>query len=130
MSVDFGTDIDCTTSIGSRFKLASGFVNLANAMVRRLITPRGTLDYAPDYGYDVRDWLNHDMGQVAISTIEAAIDAECQKDDRVQTSSSTVVPNVLLQTMTITVAIITAAGPFKFVTTVDKLNAILTSVTS
>lgn len=130
MSVDFGTDIACTTSIGQRFQLVSGFINLANALVRRLITPRGTLDYAPDYGYDVRDWLNHDTGQASMFTLEAAIDAEMQKDERVQSSSSKVVPNRLAQTLTITVSIITAAGPFKFVTSVGNLNAIIVSVTS
>ena len=128
MSVDFGTDIACTTSIGPRFQLASGFINLANALVRRLITPRGTLDYAPDYGYDVRDWLNHDNGQASVFSLEAAIDAECQKDERVQSSSTTVDTSVR-DTLKITVSVITAAGPFRFVTTVDKLNALLVSVT-
>lgn len=130
MSVDFGTDIACTTSIGSRFQLASGFINLANALVRRLITPRGTLDYAPDYGYDVRDWLNHDTGQASMFTLQAAIDAECQKDERVQSSSSTVVPTPSLGILAITISVITAAGPFKFVTNVSNANAVIVSVSS
>lgn len=129
MSVDFGTDIDCVTSIGPRFKLTSGFLNLAKALARRLITPRGTLDYAPDYGYDVRDWLNHDTGQASKFTLQAAIDAECQKDERVRSASSTVDTSVRDQ-LTITVAVDTAAGPFKFVTTVDKLKALIDSVSS
>ena len=129
MSVDFGTDIACTTSIGPRFGLASGFINLANALVRRLITPRGTLDYAPDYGYDVRDWLNHDNGQTSKFTLQAAIDSECQKDERVQIATSTVDTSVR-DTLSITIQVITAAGPFKFVTTIDKVNALIVSVTS
>ena len=124
MSVDFGTDIDCVTSIGPRFKLTSGFLNLAKALARRLITPRGTLDYAPDYGFDVRDWINHDTGQASRFTLQAAIDAECQKDERVQTASSSIDTSVA-NTIGITIAVVTAAGPFRFVTTIDKLNGIL-----
>src|SRR4051812_20722035 len=53
-----GTDIKGIFDTGSMLSLATGLENVGNAMCRRLITPRGALFYDPEYGFDVRSFLN------------------------------------------------------------------------
>src|SRR5262245_4471104 len=87
--VDFGTDIDCQTDHGMSFGLAYGLVNIGNALIRRLITPRGTLAGDSDYGTDIRAYLNDIISDRKLSEIERAAETECLKDPRVQSITAT-----------------------------------------
>ena len=50
------------------------------AIVRRWTTPRGTLYRHPDYGYDVRQWLNDGLDEADLPTIESALAEEAMAD--------------------------------------------------
>ena len=79
---DFGTDIAALGGIGKKFRLVSGVLNYIQAIVRRLSTPRGGLFYAPDYGFDVREFLNETDSLDARFSLEVNVAAECEKDPR------------------------------------------------
>ncbi len=82
----FGVDIDVLTDLNPAFTLARGDRNLANAIGRRLQTPAGKLaDIGddPDYGMDIRSWLNTDLTTTEIAGLENAISDEILKDERI-----------------------------------------------
>jgi len=88
----YGVDIDCLSGVGFVLGIASGLRNLANALGRRLITPRGGLFYDPDYGFDIRSYLNVALTRSKQGELVAGIEDECRKDARVQNVVAQVTP--------------------------------------
>lgn len=136
---DYGLDLSCTFTTSSvimpdastrtfdgfdvteDFATVSGRTLLAEALVRRLVTPRGTLIDDADYGTDVRRWINDDVDdRIIAGTVAAEIDAELQKDERVRRSTTTAsFTNGLLTTTT---SIIDASGPFRLVLRISDVT--------
>lgn len=79
-----GVDIDCLNGHGLSWGLASGARNVANAVGRRLITPRGGLFYDPDYGFDVREYLGVALMRGKLAELIQGVESEALKDIRVQ----------------------------------------------
>src|SRR5207253_1177574 len=79
---DFGADLSALPDLDIRWPLQDGRRNLAEAIARRLQTPRGGLFYAPDYGTDVRSWLNEVLTEDDLFRVKMAVEAECEKDER------------------------------------------------
>jgi hypothetical protein len=85
MSEGYGRDIWCMGSL-SPGRVASESTLVAQALYRRLITPRGMLrggDEEQDYGFDVAQFVGHVDNDVAAAALPALVRAECLKDDRV-----------------------------------------------
>lgn len=61
----------------------AGMDNLEAAILRRLQVPRGGLFYQPDYGLDIRLYLNEALTQKRLYELQALIEAEALKDARV-----------------------------------------------
>jgi phage baseplate assembly protein W len=80
----YGVDIDCLNGHGFVWALASGPRNVANAIGRRLITPRGGLFYDPDYGFDVREYLGVALTRGKLAELIQGVESEALKDVRVQ----------------------------------------------
>lgn len=78
-----GTDVDVVTDIGLSFGLAREQRNLGNALARRLMTPRGGLAYDPEYGTDIRLFLNASLTPAGFANLKSVMVAECEKDPRV-----------------------------------------------
>ena len=81
----FGSDMSCDsdiTALAIELDQNSPLV-VAQAVYRRLITPRTTLVDDPDYGLDVRRFLHRGMSATQFSTIPGQIRNEISKDDRV-----------------------------------------------
>lgn len=87
-TTDLGTDVHVTQDAAPVWGLARGDVNLANAIARRLGTPRGGLFYDPDYGYDLRAHLNQAVTDADMSTIRGAVISEVRKDPRVSSADA------------------------------------------
>lgn len=117
MSVpDLGTDVAGLFDTDAAFSTVSGIANLGRALGRRYITPRGKLDYAPEYGTDLRGYLNDDVSSATVAAaIRADATAEALKDPRVLTVDVTTSFEPAASTLTITVTGTTAAGPFRFI---------------
>lgn len=117
-----GTGIACITSVGPRFSFVSENLCLGQSLVRRLTTPRGALPWAPNDGVDVRSYLNHGSTSQATFSLQRAVRDECEKDERVQSADVAAAFNFGTQTMTLTIGIVTANGPFKLVLLVSQLT--------
>lgn len=127
MATDFGTDLDCGEDLSPTLGLVSGRRALAQAILRRLTTARGTLERHPTYGLDLRGWLSETLDASALLRLQQGIQAQCLEDERVLRAAVSVdgrQPRKLVVRLTLT----TAEGPFRLVIgasqlTVDLLEA-------
>lgn len=86
----YGQDWSCTNDVDPGGLEVSGVLILAQALYRRIITPRGALIYDPNYGFDIRQYLNADVAQGDVARIAFNVDTEFRKDQRVLRSASNV----------------------------------------
>lgn len=123
MTVDFGTDVSTPDAmdIDPMFRLVSGWRGLAEALSRRIITPRGTLLDDPSYGYDVRSRLNDALTPGDLAALPAYIRREFESDERVEGAEVTVA--FARNTLTVRALITTAEGPFRLVLAVSSITA-------
>jgi phage baseplate assembly protein W len=84
----FKTDISAIPDLA--FKPMTRLENLEEALLRRLITPRGGLFYDPEYGLDVREYLNTALSDADRFELETFIALECEKDERVNSATTTI----------------------------------------
>lgn len=130
-----GTDIATPVSdeglldLDPTFALATGRVQLAQAIGRRITTRRGTLAWIgddPDYGIDVRDFLGSDAGPSTAFRIGAAVQAEVLRDERVRgcEASATITDG----TLTLSLRLADADGPFRLVLAVSAVTIDLLKV--
>lgn len=95
MSIPFdpstlGTDLNIALSdYGEVWGLASGLLNLANALVRRLHCDPGGLFYDTDYGYNMLNLLNATLTPAQQQKEQQAAGAEVAKDERVRSCQAT-----------------------------------------
>jgi phage baseplate assembly protein W len=126
---DFGTDLNFIEDIPLNDQLCSGLRNLGNAMARRLITERGSLKYAPDYGTDVREFLNDGMTPPAIAALVAAVQQELESDERILRANVTATDqNLATSSLTMTIQIDTEQGTFPLVLSVSDVTVELLKV--
>ena len=83
--IGYGRDTWCTdTIVLGRF--ASGWLVVAQALYRRLITPRGTLRWGAEesiYGLDLAGFVGAMGEDAAVLALPALVAGELSKDDRV-----------------------------------------------
>ncbi len=92
MSVGFGTDTYAFDTLLTG-RLATGAELVAQALFRRLITSRGTLQDGPDgevYGLDLQDFIGSVGPRNAIDALPDVVRAEMVKDDRVESAEAAV----------------------------------------
>lgn len=94
---------------------------VAEAIARRLITPRGRLVDDPNYGFALSEFVNADLTPADLAQIQAGVQAECVKDQRVRSATATVIlaGAVLIATIVLT----TGNGPFTLVLSVSDVSA-------
>ena len=119
-TINFGHDLACTTDLDPAMAEVDGTLLLGQALARRIQTPRGGLIDDPNYGYDVRSFLNADVDSATIGQIGAKMDAEFLKDERVAKSvtSLTYTAGVITSTTIIT----TNSGPFTLVLAISSVT--------
>jgi phage baseplate assembly protein W len=126
---DYGTDIACYPDLDGFGSLATGRTAVAQALARRLTTPRGSLFYDTNYGTDLRLYLSESFTQEAQSRVKAAVEAECSKDDRVSSCTANVTFNAVARTLKLSITIDLGDGPFAMTVAVTSLTLALLSVT-
>lgn len=125
-----GTDISALPSLGPRFRLLVGPENLAEACARRLMTPRGALHYAPDYGTDLRAFLSEAFTGRTLNRVRAAVEAELRKDRRVNAVSAVATYDAPTESLTVEVVVENDAGPFTLTVRATALTVELLAVES
>lgn len=116
---DFGVDISALPDLD--FRLKSGLPNLAEAIARRYITPRGALWYAPGYGLDLRRYLNEAMTPELLEEMRILVEQEAEKDPRVLLAEARVAlePGHRVR---VALRLETDEGPFDLVLSVDRVS--------
>jgi len=124
MAIDFenplGVDFSGLEDIDANLTLVDGRLGFAQAIYRRLTTPRGRLFYDPEYGIDIRDFLK----QSGFSATQNAriIEAECLKDERTLNVAADVQFDELSEVLTIDIQLEDSAGPFELTIRADALT--------
>lgn len=123
MTTDFGTDINTLDllDLDPYFTEVTGHEGLGQALGRRLVTPRGSLEDDPAYGYDVRVRMNDDDPNVDAIAVEVA--AELVKDERVESASASV--TFMESSLRIVADVLTALGPFRLTLDVSAVSVAL-----
>ena len=80
---DYGSDLACQRDFTDECRTVTGLQLLAEALLRRLTTPRGNLLDDPDYGTDLHEYIALEFTSRNQSRMLADVKAECIKDERV-----------------------------------------------
>lgn len=123
----FGQDLLLGDDVSADMAEVAGIGCLAQDLIHRIETPRGSVFEDPNYGTDLRDYLSKGIDSRELSGLPGVIAAELQKDDRVQRVTvkinSATRDEINFQTI-----VLTAQGPFKFTTSVTQAQALLVEV--
>jgi phage baseplate assembly protein W len=125
MATDFGTDLSLWPDIDPSGATVSGFTCLAQALLRRLTTPRGGLFYDPGYGTDIRGYLGESMTNASAGSIQNAIEREITQDERITSAVVTATINLLASIIVVHITLQTALGPFTLVLAVSSVTVTL-----
>lgn len=127
MSVFYGSDTACLTDLTLIDRQVTDPKTLiAQRLARRLQTPRGALANIgddPNFGWDVRQYLNGKFTTSTTITAQEQIQSECLKDEQVATAKAAV--TLVNGTMTIALSIVSSAGPFTLTMNVNQLTTAL-----
>lgn len=120
---DLGTDISTPggMDLDPMMRTVTGIRALGEALLRRLITPRGTLLDDPTFGYDIRSRLNDGLTAADLAQLRALVVAECERDERVETVSAAVA--IVGSALRVTLTGRSSAGPFRLVLSVSAVTA-------
>jgi phage baseplate assembly protein W len=116
-----GTDISAIPDLNWNTK--SGIANLGEALTRRLGTPRGQLVYDPNYGLDLREWLNQALDATTLAQACIAIGNECLKDERVAACTALISTNEN-GSFDVQITATTTYGPFALVLGVSQIGGV------
>ncbi len=117
---DLGTDVSCVFDATPNMAMVSGRRCLAEAVARRLITPRGRLIGSPNYGFDLTQYLNDDLTAGDLIRIAAGATSEVKNDERVL--AATVSIALAFGVMTVKVLLEDATGPFTLVLSISDVT--------
>lgn len=118
---DLGSDFACYPDMSPTLKVVSGERCLAEHLASRLETPTEGLWYDPNYGTDLRAFVN--QSGVSRSRVASVIQTECKKDERVAEVTAEV--NVTSDTITAFISVTPDdpnASPFVFTLNVSQLT--------
>ncbi len=103
----YGSDISCDSDVAFDVAEVDAFstLALAQAVVRRLDTPRGSLPDDKDYGISIRQYVNKGTTAAEIQSLAGQIKNEIIKDDRVEALTVTVRPSSTGTTLRVELAI-------------------------
>ena len=121
-----GTDLKCIPDL--YFVPVTGYLNLSYAILRRWQTPRGGLFYDPDYGTDLRDWVNQSSAPAGLFRLASSAANEAEKDPRVVSCACQVVYDPNGPGFNVTAQIVTGTGPFALIAGVSQIGVTLLRV--
>lgn len=116
---DYGTDISTRNDLDPTFAQISGVSVELESILREFSTPQGALWWATDYGADLRGLLDAALETKDVKALELTIQRRLLKRDRIEKATAKVTFNFSGRSITVSVAIEGADGPFDFVFTLD-----------
>lgn len=135
MATDYGSDISCGAGGLRTGTTVDGLTVVAEAIYRRLTTPRGTLrggERELDYGLDMKNLIGSSITTGTTAALPARIENEIRKDERIESVTADVASVVdgPATTWTIRIFATTATGTFNLVMGVDDVSAQLLGITT
>jgi hypothetical protein len=84
----YGSDLVCTSDLTEEMAEHDGFdpQGLAEALLHRIDCPRGELPDDPNYGMDLRSYINRGVSNAELFALAGEIRNEWTKDDRVESA--------------------------------------------
>ncbi len=129
MATDYGTDLSCVADFSDEFREVSGQRLIAEAIARRLITPRGMELEDENYGTDLRGYIGLEVTARNAARLVSDARAECVKDERVEDAIVKVTSfSIATRTLQLAIDITTIVGEtFRLTVTIDTVTATLLS---
>lgn len=129
--VDYGTDLATVfTAYGADIDPGgaevSGRLLLSQALVRRLLTPNGRLLDDPNYGFALTDYYADDLAPQDLGEIQAGVQNEMLKDERVVGATATV--TLASGVLVVAILIQDGVGPFKLTLAVTAISVTVLSI--
>lgn len=112
----YGSDVSCAFDVDAGVAELDGFdpLVLAQAIVRRLDTPRGSLPDDAGYGISLRDMLNVGVTAQEVAGLAGRIRNEVSKDERVDSVVVTVTPSTDLSALEVVLRVTPADSSQSF----------------
>lgn len=125
-SADVNTPVDPSTGLPDLdpyFRMVTGRTALAQALLRRLATPRGGLLGEPTYGLDVRAWINADLDARELRRLESMAAEELRADERVDDVSLAVTFTADVLRLTARVRVVGESVPLRLTLAINAVTA-------
>jgi phage baseplate assembly protein W len=121
--VDFGTcwGTPSGSDLSTPSYMATGWMCVAEAVMRRWGTTQGRLVDDPNYGYNLSDLISDDLSPSDLAYAQQQAAAQAELDERVLQATVTLTlsdDGVL----SVVAYLVTAAGPFKLVASVSAVG--------
>ena len=126
----WGSDVSCAASLDPDMRELAGDDQtvLAQAIIRRLDTPRGQLPDDGEYGLSLRDMLSTGLTDSTRRSIAGRVHNELIKDDRLDTVS-VVVESGVASELTLTITVTPVEGdPFRMVLAASATGVIIEAI--
>jgi phage baseplate assembly protein W len=118
----FGVDTDTFPDLDVTGRAVTGNRVVMIMALRRLTTPYGSLAYDRDFGLDLREYLNDDLSDADLASLQAQVANEITKDERVERCS--VVITLDDNVMRVRISIAAADGnAFAFTLAISEVTA-------
>lgn len=129
---DYGTDTSCTTTL-STGRMVTGARLVAEAIYRRLTTPRGMLrgsDAEQNYGLDLSDLIGSATTKADIAALPGRIESEVMKDERMESVDVSITDTTdgVGKSFLVAITGVTGAGPFELKVAISELTTELVGI--
>ena len=118
VSTATGPDLDLS-------RMSSGTQTVANSLYCRLTTRHGSVVDAPNECFDLRQLLGAGLSQAGLQNVQTTIQRQCERDERVLAAAVIATYNQATATLSATLQITTAQGPFTMTLSVNNLTVAL-----
>lgn len=118
--VELGIDLSWVNDVDPLHRYTTGTRLVAEAIYRRLITPRGALIDDPNYGIGIRSLLHRAMTRTQILALQGQIEKEIQKEEERVASVTCTITQTGPYEFKVDVRGECAAGPFLLVVGSDQ----------
>lgn len=124
MSTVYGSDTTCVSDLPLiDLQVTDAPLLIGQRIARRLTTPHGALANIsddPNFGYDVRQFINAKVSATQIASLKSDIEAQCYQDEQIETAQADV--TFSNGALAITLSLVSSAGPFVLTLNVSALT--------
>jgi phage baseplate assembly protein W len=121
---DYGHDVSTYPVTDMTGRTISGSRVVAECLLRRYMTPNGSLAYDRDFGCDLRFLLNGDFTATELRQHEARAAYEATKDERIASASVSFTLDTAASKLRIRISgVLSNASSFDFVLAIDKVTS-------